>query len=59
LARRRKHQEKPPPSNRGRRGARGIFLIFDRKDEDEDAAVEPRVDADEPLSRDHTDDDAA
>jgi len=61
LARRKQREEKPPPSNRGRRGARGVFLIFDRtRDDEQPKSLEPRADADEPLARDDDgDDDAA
>ena len=60
MARRKQREEKPPPSNRGRRGARGVFLIFDRtRDDEQPKSAEPRTDADEPLTRDNGDDDAA
>lgn len=60
MARRKQHEEQPPPSNRGRRGARGVFLIFERHGQDDETPpAEPRADADEPLSRDDGDDEPA
>jgi len=53
LTRRKQREQKPPSSNRGRPGARGVFLIFDRtRDAGERQTPKPRVDADEPLARD-------
>jgi hypothetical protein len=42
MARRKKREEKPAKSNRGRPDARGVFIVFEQQVHDED----------EPLARD-------
>ena len=59
---RRRRQEKPPRSNRGRPDARGVFVIFERDEEPEateEREQDPARDEDEPLARDDGDGDAA
>jgi hypothetical protein len=57
MARRRKREEKPAASNRGRSGARGVFVIFDEEEAPASASQAEPVERaeDEPLARDATD----
>ena len=50
MARRKKREEKPAKSNRGRPDARGVFIVFDQEQPVEQ--TEPRPDEDQPLARD-------